>query len=112
HAMGGVVKPNILLSTGDIFASGCEALVSPVDCTGAQGAGLALAFVRRFPRQTAWYRDHARRGCFLPGSVYHETTCADEDRRTGARLVLERCRRGGESLVLFATTKRHWRNPS
>ena len=35
---------------GDIFASRAQALVNPVNCTGVMGAGLALAFKRRFPR--------------------------------------------------------------
>lgn len=104
--------PETHVSTGDIFESGCEALVSPVDCSAAQGAGLALAFAKRFPRQTAWYREHGRRGYAEPGGVYHVLPRGDEDRLSAARWVLERHRQGGEPLVLFAATKLHWRSPS
>ena len=42
---------------GDLFASGCEALVNPVNCVGVMGKGLALQFRRRFPANFAAYRD-------------------------------------------------------
>jgi O-acetyl-ADP-ribose deacetylase (regulator of RNase III) len=100
-------------STGDIFHSGCDALVSPVCCAGVQGAGLALAFVKRFPRQTAWYREHGRKGLTEPGQVYHVLPrTVGCDRLSAARWVLENHQRGGEPLVLFATTKASWRRPS
>lgn len=35
--------------TGDIFSSGAEALVNPVNLLGIMGAGLALEFLRRYP---------------------------------------------------------------
>ncbi len=41
---------------GDIFASGCEALVNPVDCIGAMGAGLAKEFKQRFPENFKEYK--------------------------------------------------------
>ena len=106
--------PEIIESTGDIFASGCEALVSPVDASGAQGAGLALAFSKRFSQQTTWYREHARRGFAEAGSVYHVLPKTGDDRLDAARWVLERNRVGGRAqpLVLFATTKLHYRKPS
>jgi O-acetyl-ADP-ribose deacetylase (regulator of RNase III) len=34
---------------GDIFTSGMQTLVCPVNCRGAMGAGLALAFKQRYP---------------------------------------------------------------
>jgi O-acetyl-ADP-ribose deacetylase (regulator of RNase III) len=106
--------PEILLSPGDIFASGCEALVNPVDTTAAMGAGLALAFTKRFSQQTTWYREHARRGFAEAGSVYHVLPRRDEERLSAARWVLERHRAGGRAqpLVLFATTKASWKKPS
>ena len=39
----------IVYRGADLFASGCEALVNPVNCAGAMGRGLALAFKRRDP---------------------------------------------------------------
>lgn len=105
-------EARITVSTGDIFDSGCEALVSPVSCDAAQGAGLALAFVKRFSRHTAWYREHGRKGFAEPGCVYHVLPKNGGNRLSAARWVLERHRHGGEPLVLFATTKSHWRRPS
>lgn len=40
---------NLIIGTGSIFDSGCEALVNPVNLIGVAGAGLALEFSRRFP---------------------------------------------------------------
>ncbi len=80
----------------DIFASGCEALVNPVNCVGVSGKGLALEFKRRFPVAVGWYADIARSGGFAPGSV-REASAYLGDRRV---------------WILFAATKDHWRNPS
>jgi O-acetyl-ADP-ribose deacetylase (regulator of RNase III) len=82
----------VALSSGNIFDSDCEALVSPVDTTGAQGKGLALEFKRRFPIACKAYRiacDYAPR---RPGSVWYY---AD-----------------GRPTILFAATKAHWRGNS
>lgn len=97
---------------GDILASQCEAIVSPVDCTGAQGKGLALAIALRYPRQCEWYRKHARGGHAEPGVAYHVLPRDGGDRASAALWVLERRCTGGEPLILFATTKDHWSRPS
>ena len=34
---------------GDLFESGCQALVNPVNCVGVMGKGLALQFRHRSP---------------------------------------------------------------
>jgi O-acetyl-ADP-ribose deacetylase (regulator of RNase III) len=39
----------IKVMQGNIFESGCEALVNPVNCVGVMGAGLALKFKKAFP---------------------------------------------------------------
>ena len=54
----------------DIFETGAEALVVPVNCVGVAGAGLALAFKQRYPE---WYRSY--HGCcadhlLTPGRLY------------------------------------------
>lgn len=79
----------IIFSSGDIFESGCEALVSPVSADGAQGKGLALEFKRRFPLACAEYK--ARSG----------------ERRAGSVWVYQ-----GLPTLLFAATKVHWRGNS
>jgi hypothetical protein len=76
----------------DIFASDARYLVDPVDCTGAQGAGLALAFAQRFRADCAWFKDIAQVGDVFEGGVFI---------------------RGYDSgRVVFFPTKRRWRDPS
>lgn len=81
--------------TADIFALATEetALVSPVDCSGAQGAGLALAIRRRWPAAGAWFKAQARAQGVEPGTLLHFTV------------------RDGPT-VLFFPTKRHWQEDS
>lgn len=84
--------PRVLLSNGDIFESGCAALVNPVDAlTGAQGKGLAAAFKRRWPTRCRLYR----------------VACLEGRMRAGEIMLDE-----GDPIILFAATKDHWRNPS
>jgi O-acetyl-ADP-ribose deacetylase (regulator of RNase III) len=84
--------PEIVESTGSIFDSACTALVSPVDAaTGAQGKGLALLFKRRWPERCEQYRRACRTGAVSAGHVTAST---------------------GRPLILFAATKRHWKEPS
>jgi hypothetical protein len=68
-------------------------LVSPVDCTGAQGAGLALAFKKRWPAACAWFKAEAQAGRVAPGTP---------------RFYLGKDGPG----LLFFPTKRHWKEPS
>jgi O-acetyl-ADP-ribose deacetylase (regulator of RNase III) len=87
------VIPRIIESDGDIFTSGCAALVSPVDAvTGAQGKGLAKLFAQRWPDRCAVYRDICRGGGMSAGEVSLDAS--------------------GDPWILFAATKRHWREPS
>jgi O-acetyl-ADP-ribose deacetylase (regulator of RNase III) len=62
---------------GDLFDSGVEALVNPVNCAGVMGAGLAAQFRRRFPANFSAYVDACRRGVLRPGRVFvFDTGCA------------------------------------
>lgn len=40
---------NIILTKGDLFRSGCQCLVNPVNCVGVMGAGLAKSFKQKLP---------------------------------------------------------------
>jgi O-acetyl-ADP-ribose deacetylase (regulator of RNase III) len=83
----------------DIFASGADSLVNPVDCTGAQGKGLAKAFVRYAPDACAWFK----RVCPIQiGDVVPCLTVAPR----------ERGERKTAAIIYFFPTKRHWRLPS
>jgi O-acetyl-ADP-ribose deacetylase (regulator of RNase III) len=104
--------PSVAFSTGNIFASNLEALVNPVDCSAAMGAGLAKPFAGRFRKQCAWFKSHGQNGFTEPGQIYHVLPRNADDRLYAAKWVLDRHREGGEALVLFATTKAHWRRPS
>ena len=85
----------IRFTRGDLFASGCQALVNPVNCVGAMGKGLALQFRHRFPDNYEAYRDACARGEVRPGH------CLVFD--AGA---------GPARFVVNFPTKRHWRDPS
>lgn len=83
---------------GDLFASGCEAIVVPVNCVGVAGKGLALTARRRLPEWCAEYRNECEGGHVEPGGVYCHVALA-----TGRR---------PPTWVLSFATKDHWRNPS
>ena len=80
---------------GDIFQSGAEALVNPVNCVGAMGKGLALQFRQRFPANNKEYLEACHAGSLRPGQI-----CAVKN---GAR---------APQWILNVATKDHWRHPS
>lgn len=88
-----IVSLVLMPPDANIFASRATALVNPVDCTGAQGKGLALEFRRRWP--------HA-------ASVY-KTECARGEVSVGRVLMFPL--NNGKTVVFFPT-KRHWREKS
>lgn len=45
---------------GDIFESGCDLLVNPVNLVGVMGAGLALEFKNRYPKNYWAYKEWCR----------------------------------------------------
>lgn len=78
---------------GDIFDSRCQALVNPVNCVGVMGAGLALAFKKRWP---AYFRSY-------------EKAC--RDRLINFGRPLHHYKVGGCLLISFPT-KYHWSEQS
>ena len=78
---------------GSIFDSGADVLVCPVNCAGAMGKGLALAFRQSFPLLFPAYADMVARGWIS----LHRPNLTRAD--------------GGQRVVLFAT-KQHWRSRS
>ena len=82
-------------TTGNIFNSGCQAIVNPVNCVGVMGAGLALQFKERCPENFATYAEACRTGALTPGRVHVFDTGADNPR-----------------FIVNFPTKRHWRDPS
>ena len=49
-----------VVSKGDLFESGAEALVNPVNTVGVAGKGLALEFKKRFPENHLQYVRHCK----------------------------------------------------
>ncbi len=77
---------------GDLFASGADVLVIPVNCVGVAGKGLALQCKQRYPEWFASYKEACTVRLLVPGylSLYMLGDCC---------------------LVSFPT-KDHWRYPS
>lgn len=80
-----------LMYKQDIFKSGCEALVNPVNIVGVMGAGLALAFKKKFPNNFNAYKQKCMDG-FEVNTIF--TTVED-----------------GKFIVNFPT-KLHWKDQS
>ena len=81
---------------GDLLADDSEALVNAVNCVGVMGAGVALAFRRRFPENTRAYAAACRRNAVEPGRMFVFETGTPTPPRY---------------LVNFPT-KRHWKDAS
>lgn len=81
---------------GDLLADDSEALVNAVNCVGVMGAGVALAFERRFPENFRAYAAACRRNAVEPGRMFVFETGTPTPPRY---------------LVNFPT-KRHWRDAS
>jgi O-acetyl-ADP-ribose deacetylase (regulator of RNase III) len=84
----------ILDVSGNIFASKAECLVNPVNCVGVAGAGLAKAFMEKFPNNYKAYR----------------ARCADGRLRIGAGYVFRSSL--ASTKVANFPTKSHWRDRS
>lgn len=93
---------------GDIFQSGCDVLVNPVNCKGIAGAGLALEFKKRYAGtgMMAFYQRVCEMGTLRPGArpiIWRapQEICEWKD---SPRMTLP-------SVLLFPT-KLHWRDKS
>lgn len=54
---------------GDLFKSGCEALVNTVNCKGVMGKGLALAFKNKYPKMFRAYKHACDNGLMKIGCI-------------------------------------------
>lgn len=92
---------------GDIFQSGCDVLVNPVNACGVMGAGLALAFKQHYAGtgMEAFYQRSCEMGALKPG-------CKPVLWRAPHELAWE----GSPSMmmpsVLLFVTKDRWAQPS
>lgn len=83
----------ITYADGSLFDSPAQTLACPVNTVGVMGAGLALAFKRRYSDSFTPYRN----------------ACADGLLRPGVPWLYERPE---APHILHFPTKRHWREPS
>lgn len=80
----------------DIFTSGCDILVNPVNCVGIMGKGLALQFKERYPEMFQWYKKQCDLKQVAVGKLSwfpSGPSCKD-------------------AVICCFPTKDHWRNPS
>lgn len=92
-------------STGDIFESGCEVLVNPVNCQGVMGAGLALLFKEKFPSYYTRYSEWCRDGMLYTGvlQIYERVSPGPWE-----RVAIE----DYPTYLVSFPTKDHWRDKS
>jgi O-acetyl-ADP-ribose deacetylase (regulator of RNase III) len=81
---------------GDMFQSGADSLVCPVNCVGIMGAGLAKEFAKRYHDASRLYQRECRAGALSPGDVLAVISGYPPPR----------------VLIYFAATKDHWRDPA
>lgn len=84
---------------GDMFESGAASLVCPVNCIGAMGAGLAVAFDKKYPAACREYKHACARWKMSVGEVLPVFP---------PQLSLLK----QDPLIYFVATKGDWRNPS
>ncbi len=59
----------LIVQNGDVFKSGAEAIVNPVNIKGKIGGGLAKVFMRRFPENHRQYVSACKKGDLTMGKV-------------------------------------------
>lgn len=83
--------------TGDFFDFDADIMINTVNCVGVMGAGVALAFKKRFPEMFDDYAEKCRLGIIRPGlpSVWLQKDMISKD--------IE---------IINFPTKNHWKKPS
>jgi O-acetyl-ADP-ribose deacetylase (regulator of RNase III) len=77
---------------GNLFDSGAQTLVNPVNCRGVMGKGLAKVFKDRWPEMFRQYQEACKKGEVRPGSP----------------LLFK----GEDRQILSVPTKDDWKKPS
>lgn len=57
------------IENGNIFTSKCDYIVNPVNTIGVMGAGLALQFKSRFPKNFLKYQEACKNESLIPGKI-------------------------------------------
>lgn len=102
----------IELVNGDMFTSGAEALVNPVNCVGVMGAGLALHFKLRFPENFDNYVKVCKGRGMSPGKLL--VSDCQKSRVVSAPWgsILPSHDSGHARYIVNFPTKRHWKDKS
>jgi O-acetyl-ADP-ribose deacetylase (regulator of RNase III) len=79
---------------GNLFDSGADILVNPVNCVGVMGKGIALEFKNRWPEMFFAYR----------------VECATKRLRIGTDFTWSAV--DGSGTIINIPTKRHWKDQS
>lgn len=83
--------------SGDFFEFDADILVNTVNCVGVMGAGVALAFKKRYPEMFDDYVEKCRSGSIRPGAP---------------SVWIQRDMISKEIEIVNFPTKDHWRKPS
>ncbi|OQS33986.1 macro domain-containing protein [Chromobacterium haemolyticum] len=83
--------------SGDFFELDADIMVNTVNCVGVMGAGVALAFKKRFPEMFDDYVAKCRLGTIRPGSP---------------SVWIQKDMISKEIEIINFPTKDHWKNPS
>ncbi|WP_186151646.1 macro domain-containing protein [Burkholderia gladioli] len=83
--------------SGDFFEFDADIMINTVNCVGVMGAGVALAFKKRFPEMFGDYVEKCRSGDIRPGSP---------------SVWIQRDMISKEIEIINFPTKDHWKNPS
>lgn len=59
-----------IIPTGDLFQSGMQTIINPINCTGVMGAGLAKLFKTKYPDMFLNYQQRCHQGLVKPGIPY------------------------------------------
>ena len=84
-----------VINRGDLFTSGMQTIVNPINCKGAMGRGLALAFKTKYPGMYKDYQNRCKKGLITLGQPY-----------------LWRATPHSPECILNFPTKGHWKNDS
>lgn len=80
------------ITNKSLFDVGAKGLVNPVNCVGVMGAGLALEFKKKFPKNYKDYVCFCKHGEYKPGIVFFTTE---------------------NNIILYnVATKNHWKDRS
>ena len=85
----------ITFKQGDIFESGAQALVNPVNCIGVMGKGLAFKFMKKFPTYCEEYKQECRCGRVKIGITSWMITWLENPK-----------------IIVSFPTKEHWKDLS